>query len=94
MVPTFDSEGREVEQSIARGRLTSVWLGGLVNPQALITSLQQEKAVLANKSIQEVSGTLYTSYAAHSADQLTVFANFLIKLCLQLLANKVYKIHT
>ena len=44
-----------MEQSIARGRLTSVWLGGLVNPQALLMAMQQEKAVLVNKSVEEVS---------------------------------------
>ena len=55
MVPTFDGNGQPVEQSIARGRLTSVWLGGLVNPQALLMAMQQEKAVLVNKSVEEVS---------------------------------------
>ncbi|KAL8618506.1 hypothetical protein ACOMHN_000651 [Nucella lapillus] len=54
MVPTFDSTGRLMEQSIGRGRLTSVWLGGLVNPQALLTSLQQEKAVLVNKNADQI----------------------------------------
>jgi hypothetical protein len=55
MVPTFDGEGKPVDQSIARGRLTAVWLGGLVNPQALLTAMQQEKAVLVGKSIEEVT---------------------------------------
>ncbi|XP_076457719.1 uncharacterized protein LOC143291635 isoform X3 [Babylonia areolata] len=55
MVPTFDDRGRMVEQSIGRGRLTSVWLGGLVNPQALITALRQEKAVLVNKSVDQIT---------------------------------------
>ena len=55
MVLTFDENGEPMEQSIARGRLTSVWLGGLVNPQALLMAMQQEKAVLVNKSVEEVS---------------------------------------
>ena len=59
MVPTFDHNGQMKEQAIARGRLTSVWLGGLVNPQALLTAMQQEKAVLVNKSIDEVSVCVY-----------------------------------
>ncbi|XP_070202269.1 uncharacterized protein [Littorina saxatilis] len=54
MVPTFDEDGQLVDRSIARGRLTSVWLGGLVNPQALVTAVQQEKAVLVNKSTEEI----------------------------------------
>jgi hypothetical protein len=62
MVPTFDGEGKPVDQSIARGCLTTVWLGGLVNPQALLTAMQQEKAVLVGKSIEEVTSFLFSVF--------------------------------
>nr|KAG5694047.1 hypothetical protein BaRGS_025626 [Batillaria attramentaria] len=54
MVPTFDENGEIASQGIARGRLTSVWLAGLVNPQAILTAMQQEKAVLANTTVDQV----------------------------------------
>ncbi|KAK6172547.1 hypothetical protein SNE40_016179 [Patella caerulea] len=54
MVPTY-KDGVLVENpAIARGQLVSVWLGGLVNPQALLTALRQEKAIISKKSVQQV----------------------------------------
>lgn len=58
MVPTFDENGFETSSFIARGHLTTVWLGGLVNPQALLTAIKQEKAVLVGADIDQVATTI------------------------------------
>ena len=42
------------EPLIGRGQLTSVWLGGLANPGALMTSLRHEKAAMVGCSVDEV----------------------------------------
>ena len=42
------------EPLIGRGQLTSVWLGGLANPVALITSLKHEKAAMVGCRVDEV----------------------------------------
>lgn len=55
MVPTFVDGQLSERPTIARGQLTSVWLGGLVNPRALLTALRQEKAILARVSLDQVS---------------------------------------
>ena len=44
---------------ISRGRLANVWLGGLVNPQALLTALRQEKAVVSKCHLSDVSSMNY-----------------------------------
>ena len=54
MVPLFRN-GVLDDSTIAAGRLNKVWLGGLVNPQGLLVALQQEKAIISNCSIQDVS---------------------------------------
>ena len=56
MVPVF-REGRRTPES--HGILRSIWPGGLVNPQALFTSLKQEKAVITGCSIDQVLTTFY-----------------------------------
>ncbi|XP_055866060.1 uncharacterized protein LOC106055129 isoform X2 [Biomphalaria glabrata] len=54
MVPKF-VDGQMTENcTVARGHLTTVWLGGLVNPQALLTALRQEKAILSGVSLHDV----------------------------------------
>ncbi|KAK7479595.1 hypothetical protein BaRGS_00029144 [Batillaria attramentaria] len=40
MVPTFDENGEIASQGIARGRLTSVWLGGLVEFRCVVLNSQ------------------------------------------------------
>ena len=55
MVPVFDGS-KEVHES--HGMLRSVWLGGMVNPQALFTALKHEKAVLAKVEYNEVRTVL------------------------------------
>ena len=42
------------EPLVGRGQLTSVWLGGLANPGALITSLRHEKAAMLGCAVDEV----------------------------------------
>lgn len=42
------------EPLVGRGQLTSVWLGGLANPVALITSLKHEKAAMVGCRVDEV----------------------------------------
>ncbi|XP_020627063.1 dynein beta chain, flagellar outer arm-like isoform X2 [Orbicella faveolata] len=42
------------EPLVGRGQLTSVWLGGLANPGALMTSLRHEKAAMAGCTVDEV----------------------------------------
>ena len=42
------------EPLIGRSQLTSVWLGGLANPGALMTSLRHEKAAMVGCSVDEV----------------------------------------
>ena len=59
MVPTFNLRnsgrlGQSQPSTIARGQLTSVWLGGLVNPGALLTALRQERAILARADLEDV----------------------------------------
>lgn len=66
MVPTFDENGELASQCIARGRLTSVWLGGLVNPQALLTAMQQEKAVLARTTVDQVGFSCWQVFQTFS----------------------------
>ena len=53
MVPVFDNNVSETPDS--HGTLRSVWLGGLVNPQALFTALRHERAVLAKCDFDQVS---------------------------------------
>lgn len=55
MVPTFNDGIIGENPVIGHGRLTSVWLAGLVNPEALLTALKQEKAVVSQCSIDDVS---------------------------------------
>jgi hypothetical protein len=54
MIPTYKDDGDE-NPTIAAGRLSKIWLGGLVNPQALLTALKQEKAILTNNRVDDVS---------------------------------------
>lgn len=42
------------EPLVARGQLSSVWLGGLANPGALMTSLKHEKAAMLGCAVDEV----------------------------------------
>ncbi|XP_064650622.1 uncharacterized protein LOC135502065 isoform X3 [Lineus longissimus] len=50
MVPTLNSGPTPAP----RGQVRTIWLGGLVNPQALFMALRQEKAVLSDCLINEV----------------------------------------
>ena len=43
-----------VEPMSGKGHLESVWLGGLANPGALITSLRHEKAASCGCTVEEV----------------------------------------
>ncbi|XP_056010102.1 uncharacterized protein LOC125667097 [Ostrea edulis] len=54
MVPVFKN-GILENPTIAAGRLGKVWLGGLVNPQALLVAIRQEKAIVAQCSMAETS---------------------------------------
>lgn len=54
MVPVFKN-GTLENPTIAAGRLGKVWLGGLVNPQALLVAIRQEKAIIAQCSMSEVN---------------------------------------
>lgn len=54
MIPTYKDDGDE-NPTIAAGRLSKIWLGGLVNPQALLTALKQEKAIITNNKVDDVS---------------------------------------
>lgn len=47
------------EPLVGRGQLTSVWLGGLANPVALITSLKHEKAAMVGCRVDEVKLYLF-----------------------------------
>lgn len=40
------------EPLVGRGQLTSVWLGGLANPGALMTSLRHEKAAMFGCAVE------------------------------------------
>ena len=51
LVSGFDENG--VVKS-GRGKLASVWLGGLTNPQFFMTALKQTKAAEAGCAINEV----------------------------------------
>lgn len=42
------------EPLVGRGQLTSVWLGGLANPGALMTSMKHEKAAMVGCTVDEV----------------------------------------
>ncbi|XP_053409232.1 uncharacterized protein LOC123561373 isoform X4 [Mercenaria mercenaria] len=54
MVPTF-TDGQVGENPvIGHGRLTKIWLGGLVNPEALLASIRQEKAVVSQCNIDDI----------------------------------------
>lgn len=54
MVPKI-VEGQLINEMLtAKESLTSVWLGGLVCPQAVLTAIRQEKATLAGVSLYDV----------------------------------------
>ena len=57
MVPTFVDGMMGDNPVIGHGRLNSVWLAGLVNPEALLAALRQEKAVVSQCTIDDVSIT-------------------------------------
>ena len=63
MVPTYQ-DGQFIEENpvISRGRLSNVWLGGLVNPQALLTALRQEKAVVSKCHLSDVSMRVHSNH--------------------------------
>ena len=42
------------ESILCRGRLDKIWLGGLVNPAAILTSLKYEKAISCGWDIEHV----------------------------------------
>ena len=61
------------EPLVGRGQLTSVWLGGLANPVALITSLKHEKAAMVGCRVDEVKLYLFFfSKAIESVIQLNI----------------------
>ena len=76
MVPVF-REGK-FDTAIAKGGLGSVWLGGLVNPQALFTALMQEKAVVSNCYIDEVCNLTEMLYINHKS--IKVFQAYVPKI--------------
>ena len=39
---------------VFRGKLRSIWLGGLYNPAALLTALKHEKAILSDTTYDQV----------------------------------------
>ena len=47
------------EPLVGRGQLTSVWLGGLANPAALVTLLKHEKAAMVGCRVDEVKLYLF-----------------------------------
>ena len=60
------------EPLVGRGQLTSVWLGGLANPVALITSLKHEKAAMVGCRVDEVKLYLFFFQAIESIIQLNI----------------------
>ena len=67
MIPTYRDGQLNDNPVIGHGRLTKVWLGGLVNPEALLTSLRQEKAVVSQCHIDDVSEFHFTITNPHSS---------------------------
>ena len=63
MIPVFQ-DGRCTPES--HGVLRSVWLGGLVNPTALLMAMRQEKAVLAGCMVDQVREDLKSIFALFS----------------------------
>lgn len=63
MVPNVVNGQLSENPTAARGKLTSVWLGGLVNPQALLTVIRREKASLAKVNLEDVCFQIFFSYA-------------------------------
>lgn len=53
LVPKQNSS-LEPADMVFRGKLKTVWLGGLYNPSALLTALKHEKAILANTTYDQV----------------------------------------
>ena len=49
------------EPLVGRGQLTSVWLGGLANPGALMTSLRHEKAAMVGCTVDKVLSSALSS---------------------------------
>ena len=47
------------EPLVGRGQLTSVWLGGLANPAALVTLLKHEKAAMVGCRVDGVKLYLF-----------------------------------
>lgn len=53
MVPTFSDAGT-IDNTTGCGPLTTLWLGGLNNPMALLTALKQEKAMILQCPVDQV----------------------------------------
>ena len=64
------------EPLVGRGQLTSVWLGGLANPAALMTSLRHEKAAMIGCTVDEV-----LSLALFQLNRLSGSFFFVLVLC-------------
>ncbi|XP_071095883.1 uncharacterized protein [Haliotis cracherodii] len=55
MVPTFKDNGQlQDNPTIACGQLSTVWLGGLVNPMSLLSAYRQEKAIVCKCDIDQI----------------------------------------
>ncbi|WAR04811.1 DYH1B-like protein [Mya arenaria] len=59
MVPTFTDGVIGDNPVIGHGHLNKLWLGGLVNPEALLTALKQEKAVVSQCSLEDVGSFFF-----------------------------------
>ena len=76
-----------VEPVLGCGQLKSVWLGGLVNPGALVTSLRHEKAAMAGCGVEEVCLRKFFQAICLSASSL--FSPFPIVVLYSFLQRKV-----
>ena len=57
------------EPLVGRGQLTSVWLGGLANPAAVVTSLKHEKAAMVGCRVDEVKLYLFFFFFFFQSDR-------------------------
>ena len=58
MVPKPKTQGSKslnaTDDYMFHGQLKTVWLGGLFNPQGLLTALRHEKAIVSNVLVDQV----------------------------------------
>lgn len=60
------------EPVLGRGRLKSVWLGGLACPGAVVASLKHEKAAMTGCNVSEVRHVILAKHPAGCSSRILI----------------------